>query len=67
MGGTHNVSNATAVFASAHKMGIDINQEIFENRAHNDYDGIFVGVNELGVQFINNTYKETIKQVKKYE
>jgi len=47
------------------QMGVDINQEIFENRAHNDYDGINVGVNELGAQFINDTYKETIDQVKR--
>lgn len=39
-------------------LGIDIEQEIFSGRAHNNRSGI--GVNELGDKFINNTYKNYI-------
>lgn len=38
-------------------MGLDIEQVIFENRTHNNSNGI--GVNELGDEFVNFTYQQS--------
>ena len=38
-------------------MGLDIEQIIFENRTHNNSNGI--GVNELGDEFVNSTYQQS--------
>jgi len=46
-------------------LGIDIEQEIFSGRTHNNRNG--VGVNELGDQFINDTYKKYNTPQKKKE
>ena len=44
-------------------MGINIEQEIFKGRTHNNHNGI--GVNELGDEFINRTYQQSFIQGKK--
>lgn len=40
------------------KMGLDIEQTIFVNRTHNNYSGL--GVNELGDNFVSETYQQSI-------
>lgn len=40
------------------ELGMDIEQEVFEGRTHNNSNG--VGVNELGDIFINNTYQQAL-------
>ena len=40
------------------KMNIDIEQVIFKNRTHNNYNGI--GVNELADRFISKTYNSIL-------
>ena len=40
------------------EMGIDINQKIMEGRTHNNFNG--TGVNELGDQFIKQTYESLV-------
>ncbi len=44
-------------------MGIDILQEIMKGRTHNNQSG--TGVNELGDQFVKESYQELITKVKK--
>lgn len=44
-------------------MGINIEQEIFDGRTHNNYNGI--GVNELGDEFITRIYKQSLIQYDK--
>lgn len=44
------------------QMGLDIEQVIFEGRAHNNNEGI--GCNELADQFINTTYQQSLMQKK---
>lgn len=46
------------------KLGLNISQEIFEGRTHNNIDGI--GVNELKDNFINKTYEEASININKY-
>lgn len=41
------------------EMGLDIKQTVFLGRTHNNYNGI--GVNELGDEFVNNSYKEFLE------
>jgi len=45
-------------------MGLDIEQIIFENRTHNNFNGI--GVNELGDEFVNLTYQQSSTFEKKH-
>lgn len=42
------------------KMGMDIEEKVMEGRTHNNFNGH--GVNELGDQFIKETYKQTVYQ-----
>lgn len=44
-------------------MGLDIEQTIFENRTHNNNSG--VGVNELGDEFVDITYQQSLITQKK--
>lgn len=45
------------------QMGLDIEQQVFEGRTHNNYNGI--GVNELGDQYVNHIYNQSLVQNKK--
>lgn len=45
------------------QMGVDINQRVFEGRVHNNYNGI--GVNELGDEYVNYIYNQSVTQNKK--
>lgn len=39
------------------EMGMDIEQQVFEGRTHNNYNGI--GVNELGDEYVNHIYNQS--------
>ncbi len=45
------------------RMGFDIEQQVFEGRTHNDYNGI--GVNELGDEYVSYIYNQSVTQNKK--
>lgn len=55
-------SRAEKTIQILQNLGIDIEHEIIKGRTHNNKSGI--GVNELGDEFINNIYKESISTKK---
>ena len=56
MFGTNILEKSTKQIQLMTTMGLDIEQIIFENRTHNNSNGI--GVNELGDEFVNLAYQQ---------
>lgn len=63
MFGTNLFERSNKQIALMNEMGLDIKQQIFKERNHNNYNGI--GVNELGDQYVNHVYNQSIAQNKK--
>lgn len=55
--GTNIIERSTKQIQLMKEMGLDIDQVIFENRTHNNCNGI--GVNELGDEFVKFTYQQS--------
>ncbi len=55
-----NLIDRSKKIAIMQKMGMDIEEKVIEGRTHNNFNGH--GVNELGDQFIKETYKQTVYQ-----
>lgn len=62
--GTNILERSTKQIHLMKTMGLDIEQTIFENRTHNNFNGI--GVNELSDEFIDSTYQQSNSLGKKY-
>lgn len=61
--GTNIIERSTKQIQLMKTMGLDIEQVIFENRTHNNFNGI--GVNELGDEFVKYTYQQSKTSEKK--
>ena len=61
--GTNIIERSTKQIQLMKTMGLDIEQVIFENRTHNNFNGI--GVNELGDEFIKGAYQQSKTSEKK--
>lgn len=59
MFGRDMIKRAQNQISLMNEMGLDIKQTVFLGRTHNNYNGI--GVNELGDEFVNNSYKEFLE------
>ena len=57
MFGTNLLERSNKQITLMKKMGMDIEQQIFEGRTHNNYNGI--GVNELGDKYVNHIYNQS--------
>ena len=60
MFGKNLIERSKKQIAIMQKMGMDIEEKVMEGRTHNNFNGH--GVNELGDQFIKETYKQTVYQ-----
>lgn len=63
MFGTKIIERSKKQIFFMNEMGINIEQEIFDGRTHNNYNGI--GVNELGDEFITRIYQQFLIQYDK--
>ena len=61
--GTNIIERSTKQIQLMKTMGLDIEQVIFENRTHNNFNGI--GVNKLGDEFVKYTYQQSKTSEKK--
>lgn len=57
MFGTNLLERSNKQITLMKEMGMDIEQQIFEGRTHNNYNGI--GVNELGDEYVNHIYNQS--------
>ena len=63
MFGTNLLERSNKQITLMKEMGMDIEQQIFEGRTHNNYNGI--GVNELGDEYVNHIYNQSAAENKK--
>lgn len=63
MFGTNLLERSNKQITLMKEMGMDIEQQIFEGRTHNNYNGI--GINELGDEYVNHIYNQSAAENKK--
>lgn len=63
MFGTNLLERSNKQITLMKEMGMDIEQQIFEGRTHNNYNGI--GINELGDEYVNHIYNQSADENKK--